>query len=162
MDELKAEENPDRRSTDSKLEPLEVNSDSGSVASSNAALSFLQLACLCDSSENEPLPESDVPTCHSLTLESDVDNESVGSSSVAEPAIGRRAGAAQDEYALIPVGSNWKDLCFEVKITVLHGLWKNACSVVSSIPSYKKECTAWINSPHRVNEVRRRHRADHA
>jgi len=59
----------------------------------------------------------------------------VGSSSVAEPAIGRRAGAAQDEYALIPVGSNWKDLFFEVKITVLHGLWTNACSVVSSIHS---------------------------
>ena len=98
VDELKAE-NPGRRSKDSKLEPLEVNSDSGSVASSDAALSFLQLACLCDSSENEPLPESDVPTCHSLTLGSDDGDESVGSSSVAEPAIGRRAGAAQDEYA---------------------------------------------------------------
>ena len=59
---------------------------------------FLQFACLCDSSENEPL-ESDVPTCRSLTLESDDGDESVGSSSVAEPAIGRRAGAAQDECA---------------------------------------------------------------
>ena len=100
VDELKAE-NPGRRSKDSKLEPLEVNSDSGSVASSDAALSFLQLACLCDSSENEPLPESDVPTCHSLTLEIHDGDESVGSSSVAEPAIGRRAGAAQDEYACL-------------------------------------------------------------
>ena len=98
VDELKAEF-PGRRSKDSKLEPLEVNSDSDSVASSDAALSFLQLACLCDSSENEPLPESDVPTCHSLTLERDDGDESVGSSSVAEPAIGRRAGAAQDECA---------------------------------------------------------------
>ena len=53
---------------------------------------------LCDSSENESL-EIDVPACHSLTLESDDGDESVGSSSVAEPAIGRRAGAAQDEYA---------------------------------------------------------------
>ena len=98
VDELKAEFSG-RWSKDSKPEPLEVNSDSGSVASSDAALSFLQLACLCDSSENEPLPESDVPTCHSLTLERDDGDESVGSSSVAEPAIGRRAGAAQDEYA---------------------------------------------------------------
>ena len=97
VDELKAEF-PGRRSKDSKLEPLEVNSDSGSVASSDAALRFLQFACLCDSSENEPL-ESDVPTRRSLTLESDNGDESVGSSSVAEPAIGRRAGAAQDEYA---------------------------------------------------------------
>ena len=101
VDELKKVEFPGRRSKDSKPEPLEVNSDSGSVASSNAALSFLQLACLCDSSENEPLPESDVPTCHSLTLERDDGDESVGSSSVAEPAIGRRAGAAQDEYACL-------------------------------------------------------------
>ena len=101
VDELKKVEFPGRRSKDSKQEPLEVNSDSGSVASSNAALSFLQLACLCDSSENEPLPESDVPTCHSLTLERDDGDESVGSSSVAEPAIGRRAGAAQDEYACL-------------------------------------------------------------
>ena len=101
VDELKKVEFPGRRSKDSKPEPLEVNSDSGSVASSDAALSFLQLACLCDSSENEPLPESDVPTCHSLTLERDDGDESVGSSSVAEPAIGRRAGAAQDEYACL-------------------------------------------------------------
>ena len=100
VDELKAEENPDRRSTDSKLEPLEVNSDSGSVASSDAALRFLRFACPFDSSENEPL-ESDVPTCNSLTFESDDGDESVGSSSVAEPAIGRRAGAAQDEYACL-------------------------------------------------------------
>ena len=98
VDELKVEF-PGRRSKDSKLEPLEVNSDSGSVASSDAALRFLQFACLCDSSENEPLPESDVPTCHSLTLERDDGDESVGSSSVAEPAIGRRAGAVQDEYS---------------------------------------------------------------
>ena len=100
VDELKAEENPDRRSTDSKLEPLEVNSDSGSVASSDAALRFLRFACPFDSSENEPL-ESDVPTCNSLTFESDDGGESVGSSSVAEPAIGRRAGAAQAEYACL-------------------------------------------------------------
>ena len=100
VDELKAEENPDRRSTDSKLEPLEVNSDSGSVASSDDALRFLQIACPCDSSESEPL-ESDVPTCHSLTLESDDGDESVGSSSLAEPATGRRAGAAQDQYACL-------------------------------------------------------------
>ena len=100
VDELKAEENPDRRSTDSKLEPLEVNSDSGSVASSDAALSFLQIACPCDSSESEPL-ESDVPTCHSLTLESDDGDESVGSSSLAEPATGRRAGAVQDQFACL-------------------------------------------------------------
>ena len=97
VDELKAE-NPGRRNKDSKLEPLEVNTDSGSVASSDAAHRFLQLASRCDSSENEPLA-SDVPTCRSLTLESDDGDESVGSSSVAEPAIGRRAGAAQDEYA---------------------------------------------------------------
>ena len=89
VDELKAEF-PGRRSKDSKPEPLEVNSDSGSVASSDAALSFLQLACLCDSSENEPL-ESDVPTCRSLTLESDDGDESVGSSSVAESAIYRES-----------------------------------------------------------------------
>ena len=94
VDELKAEENPDRRSTDSKLEPLEVNSDSGSVASSDAALRFLRFACPFefDRSENEPL-ESDVPTCNSLTFESDDGDESVGSSSVAESAIGRRVGA---------------------------------------------------------------------
>ena len=97
VDELKAEF-PGRWSKDSKLEPLEVNSDSGSVASSDAAHRFLQFASRCDSSENEPLA-SDVPTCRSLTLESDDGDESVGSSSVAEPAIGRRAGAAQDEYA---------------------------------------------------------------
>ena len=90
VDELKAEF-PRKWSKDSKLEPLEVNSDSGSVASSDAALSFLQLACLCDSSENEPL-ESDVPTCRSLTLESDDGDESVGSSSVAEP---DQAGGAE-------------------------------------------------------------------
>ena len=99
VDELKAE-NPGRRSKDSKLEPLQVSSDSGSVASSDAALSFLQIACSCESSESEPL-ESDVPTCHSLTLESDDGDESVGSSSLAEPAIGRRAGAAQDQYACL-------------------------------------------------------------
>ena len=98
VDELKKVEFPGRRSKDSKPEPLEVNSDSGSVASSDAAHRFLQLASRCDSSENEPLA-SDVPTCRSLTLESDDGDESVGSSSVAEPAIGRRAGAAQDEYA---------------------------------------------------------------
>ena len=99
VDELIKAEYPGRRSKDSKLEPLEVNSDSGSVASSDAAIRCLQFACLCDSSENEPL-ESDVPTCRSLTLESDDgDESSVGSSSVAEPAIGRCAGAAQDEYA---------------------------------------------------------------
>ena len=97
VDELKAEFSG-RWGKDSKPEPLEVNSDSGSVASSDAALRFLQFASPCDSSENEPL-ESDVPTCRSLTLESDDGDESVGSSSVAEPAIGRRAGAAQDEYA---------------------------------------------------------------
>ena len=97
VDELKAEFSG-RWSKDSKPEPLEVNSDSGSVASSDAAHRFLQLASRCDSSENEPLA-SDVPTCRSLTLESDDGDESVGSSSVAEPAIGRRAGAAQDEYA---------------------------------------------------------------
>ena len=84
-DELKAE-NPDRRSKDSKLEPLEVNSDSGSVASSDAALRFLRFACPFDSSENEPL-ESDVPTCNSLTFESDDGDESVGSSSVADPGV---------------------------------------------------------------------------
>ena len=95
VDELKAEFSG-RWSKDSKPEPpLEVNSDSGSVASSDAAHRFLQFASRCDSSENEPL-ESDVPTCRSLTLESDDGDESVGSSSVAEPAIGRRAGAAQD------------------------------------------------------------------
>ena len=99
VDELKAE-NPGRRSKDSKLEPLQVSSDSGSVASSDAALSFLQIACPCDSSESEPL-ESDVPTCHSLTLESDDGDESVGSSSLAEPATGRRAGAAQDQFACL-------------------------------------------------------------
>ena len=100
VDELKAEFSG-RWSKDSKPEPLEVNSDSGSVASSDAALRFLQFACpSCDSSENEPL-ESDVPTCRSMTLESDDGDESVGSSSVAEPAIGRRAGAAQDEYACL-------------------------------------------------------------
>ena len=66
---------------------------------------LLQFACLCDSSENEPL-ESDVPTCRSLTLESDDgDESSVGSSSVAEPAIGRRAGPAQDEYACLTTES---------------------------------------------------------
>ena len=97
VDELKAEFSG-RWGKDSKPEPLEVNSDSGSVASSDAAHRFLQFASRCDSSENEPL-ESDVPTCRSLTLESDDGDESVGSSSVAEPAIGRRAGAAQDEYA---------------------------------------------------------------
>ena len=97
VDELKAQFSG-RWSKDSKPEPLEVNSDSGSVASSDAAHRFLQFASRCDSSENEPL-ESDVPTCRSLTLESDDGDESVGSSSVAEPAIGRRAGAAQDEYA---------------------------------------------------------------
>ena len=97
VDELKAQFSG-RWSKDSKPEPLEVNSDSGSVASSDAAHRFLQLASRCDSSENEPLA-SDVPTCRSLTLESDDGDESVGSSSVAEPAIGRRAGAAQDEYA---------------------------------------------------------------
>ena len=97
VDELKAEFSG-RWSKDSKPEPLEVNSDSGSVASSDAAHRFLQFASRCDSSENEPLA-SDVPTCRSLTLESDDGDESVGSSSVAEPAIGRRAGAAQDEYA---------------------------------------------------------------
>ena len=86
VDELKAEENPDRRSKDSKLEPLEVNSDSGSVASSDAALRFLRFACPFDSSENEPL-ESDVPTCNSLTFESDDGDESVGSSSVADPGV---------------------------------------------------------------------------
>ena len=86
VDELKAEENPDRRSTDSKLEPLEVNSDSGSVASSDAAFRFLRFACPFDSSENEPL-ESDVPTCNSLTFESDDGDESVGSSSVADPGV---------------------------------------------------------------------------
>ena len=100
VDELKAEF-PGRWSKDSKLEPLEVNSDSGSVASSDAAHRFLQFASRCDSSENEPLPESDVPTCHSLTLEIHDGDESVGSSSVAEPAIGRCAGAAQDEYACL-------------------------------------------------------------
>ena len=83
VDELKAG-NPGRRSKDSKLEPLQVNSDSGSVASSDAALRFF--ACLCDSPENEPL-ESDVPTCRSLTLESDDGDESVGSSSVADPGV---------------------------------------------------------------------------
>ena len=85
---------------DEELEPLQVNSDSGSVASSDAALSFLQIACPCDSSESEPL-ESDVPTCHSLTLESDDGDESVGSSSLAEPATGRRAGAVQDQFACL-------------------------------------------------------------
>ena len=99
VDELKAEFSG-RWGKDSKPEPLEVNSDSGSVASSDAAHRFLQFASRCDSSENEPL-ESDVPTSRSLTLESDDGDESVGSSSVAEPAIGRRAGAAQDEYACL-------------------------------------------------------------
>ena len=99
VDELKAEFSG-RWSKDSKPEPLEVNSDSGSVASSDVAFRWLQFACPCDGSDNEPL-ESDAPTCHSLTLESDDGDESVGSSSVAEPAIGRRAGAAQDEYACL-------------------------------------------------------------
>ena len=76
---------PGRRSNDSKLEPLEVNNDSsGSDGSSEAALRFLQYLRLCDSSENEP-PESDVPTCLSLTSGSYDGEESVGSSSVAEP-----------------------------------------------------------------------------
>ena len=76
---------PGRRSNDSKLEPLEVNNDSsGSDGSSEAALRFLQYLRLCDSSENEP-PESDVPTCPSLTSGSYDGEESVGSSSVAEP-----------------------------------------------------------------------------
>ena len=75
---------PGRRSNDSKLEPLEVNNDSsGSDGSSEAALRFLQYLRLCDSSENEP-PESDVPTCPSLTSGSYDGEESVGSSSVAE------------------------------------------------------------------------------
>ena len=75
---------PGRRSNDSKLEPLEVNNDSsGSDGSSEAALRFLQDLRLCDSSENEP-PESDVPTCPSLTSGSYDGEESVGSSSVAE------------------------------------------------------------------------------
>ena len=71
---------------DEELEPLQVNSDSGSVASSDAALRFLRFACPFGSSENEPL-ESDVPTCNSLTFESDDGEGSVGSSSVAEPAM---------------------------------------------------------------------------
>ena len=75
---------PGRRSNDSKLEPLEVNNDSsGSDGSSEAGLRFLQYLRLCDSSENEP-PESDVPTCPSLTSGSYNGEESVGSSSVAE------------------------------------------------------------------------------
>ena len=54
VDELKAG-NPGRRSKDSKLEPLQVNSDSGSVASSDVALRFLQFACLCDSQKTSLL-----------------------------------------------------------------------------------------------------------
>ena len=92
VDELQKAEFPGRRSNDSKLEPPEVNSDSSSsVASSDVALRLVQSVCQCDSSENEP-PE-DVPTCGSLTLESDDGDESVGSSSVAESVIGRRVGA---------------------------------------------------------------------
>ena len=63
----------------------------------------MQSVCQCDSSENEPL--EDVPTCGSLTLESDDADESVGSSSVAESAIGRRAGAAQDKSHVCPTES---------------------------------------------------------
>ena len=87
------------RSKDSKLEPPDVNSDSGSsVASSVAARRFWESVRQCGSSENEP-PEG-VPRCGSLTLGSGDDGaESVGSSSSggAASAFSRRAGAAQDK-----------------------------------------------------------------
>ena len=94
MAELQQAKVPGRRSKDSKLEPPDVKSDSGSsVASSVAARRFWESVCQCGSSENEP-PE-EVPRCGSLTLGSGDDGaESVGStSSVADSAIERRVGA---------------------------------------------------------------------
>ena len=64
-------------------------SDSGSAASSDLALQFVQYARLFrnDNSSENIFPEREVPTCHSLTLASGVDDESVGSSSDAEAAM---------------------------------------------------------------------------
>ena len=81
-----------RWSQDSKLEPQDVKSDTGSsVASSVAAREFWKSVCGCDSSEEDE-PYEYAPKCSSLTFGSD--EESVGStSSVAESAIERPVSA---------------------------------------------------------------------
>ena len=92
-------------SQDSKLEPQDVKSDSGSsVASSVAALKFWKSVCGCDSSEEDE-PYEYAPKCSSLTTSGiDGDNESVGStSSVAESAIERFACRAHPAF----LGSSW-------------------------------------------------------
>ena len=79
-----------------------------------------------------------------MTLERDDGDESVGSSSVAEPAIGRRAGAAQDEYACLTTESKHAVPSFLTEDTTENDSDSSDLDCNADLPKTDDARLAWV------------------